>query len=205
MDKLFELFKKVARLLTIIGLFVACGFVFLSYVAGIGGGFFPVIVSIILMIVIMALYALPAVLLLLKKEEEAKFAFGILVAWWFLENMLSYTASGTGIFSGNQGMNIVVDIFELILGLTLIGVFVLFIMTKLFKLKFMFLARLILLCSLGLFVVVFIFNFIDCIVDEDGWLSYFNTLVFDCVVPVGMIAGLFYFFDEGSDKETKSE
>ena len=69
----------------------------------------------------------------------------------------------------------------------------------------MFLARLILLCSLGLFVVVFIFNFIDCIVDEDGWLSYFNTLVFDCVVPVGMIAGLFYFFDEGSDKETKSE
>lgn len=203
MDKLFELFKKVARLLTIIGLFTAAGYVFLSYVMAIGGGFLPVITEIILMVVLVALYALPAVLLLLKKEAEAKFAFGILVAYWFVENMINYTASGTGINSYNQGMNIAVDVFELILGLTLLVVYALFMLTKILKLKFFWLLRIILLCSLALFVLVFIMNFIDCIVDEDPWLSYIGTLVFDCIFPVGAIAGLFYFFDEASDKGSK--
>ena len=99
-------------------------------------------------------------------------------------------------------MNVVVDIFELILGLTLLGVLVMVILTKLFGMNFMAIAKIILLCSLGLFFLVFVFNMIDNIVDEDGFMAILQSLIFCLVVPTAMIAGLFHFLDgESASKE----
>ena len=202
MDNLINGFKKVARLILIIGLFVAAGFTLVGYLVGLGGGFFPVVTQLLLMSILVAFYSITAVLLLLKKDKEAKLAFIVVVSYWFIDTMVGLISAGVGIYSDNQAMNVVVDIFELILGLTLLGVLVMVILTKLFGMNFMAIARIILLCSLVLFFLVFVFNMIDNIVDEDGFMAILQSLIFCYVVPAAMIAGLFYFFDgESASKE----
>ena len=205
MEKLIQSFKKISRLLVIICLLVYAGFLFIFNIIGIDGELFPVLAGLLDMLFVVALFALPAVLLLMKKDNEAKFVFLILAAYWILNLIENFIAQGAGINKYNQAMNVVVDIFELILGLALATVLVLYILTKVFNLKLFKIARLILFVSLACFALVFILKFIDCIIDKDPWTDYLNALVVLLALPLGMISGIFYWLDEEQPEEPKKE
>ena len=200
MTLIYDFIKKIARLVTIIGLFVAGGFTFFMGVAGIGGQFFPVLGRIILLIFIVALYILPAILLLLNRLDAAKIAFLFLGLYWLVGSAIDHINASVFINTNARAYFVVVSIFEVIVGLGLATIVLLFLLSKVFGLKLMNLCKIVLICTLFAFALYFTLAFIDNIVSKDGWADYFNTVVDALILPCAVISGFILLFDD--NKET---
>lgn len=205
MTKLFNLFKNISRLVVIIGLLVMAGVYLVLGVTGFGDRFFSFMSDGFYLLFRVCLYALPAVLLLLKKDDVAKFFLFVLLAYVIINWIGGYVDSGYMINDYYPAMTVVYGVFRFLHGLLLLTCAVFFVLCKAFNLKLYKLLNILVLASLGFFVVVFLVTFITYIVNDYGWVSVVSSIFDVLVLPFVVFCALLPYQNAKVEEQAKEE
>ena len=188
----FEGFKQkifapaLAKLLTVIFLFVAAGCALLVNVGNFANAFMPVVGDLITLVFIMVLYSAVAVLLLIGKTELAKKVLYPIFAYWLIDTILSYLAISGNIVAGANGLVIVYSLFEFAIALLLIAAAVLFILSKPEKRDFTKVAWILIFAVLILAALAMLLRIIRFIDIGVNWTRYFSVIG-QCALTYGMV------------------
>ena len=196
MDKLVSIFKKVARLLTIILLLVLAAFELVALVGSFGDGFMGAITGITMHLLLTLLYAAPAILLLVKKDKEALITLSFLMGYLFITAVVNLIAHGELIRDGVDALYVIYGIVGFSLGLAYAFVLICFLLEKVFGLKLMKLGFIVLVFSLALLFVLLILQVIMAI-KNDSFDWFLNNFQVGIIVPLVMIFGLMLLDDNG--------
>ena len=90
MESLVKNFKKAARIVVVICLFVLAAFEIVALVSEIGGGFFPSFVRILKTFLMLLMYLVPAILLAVKKDKEGFVVLSFLLGYLVIAKTLSF-------------------------------------------------------------------------------------------------------------------
>ena len=176
----------LAKLLTIIFLFVAAGCVLLVNVGNFGNAFMPVVGDLITLVFMIVLYAAVAVLLLIGKTELAKKVLYPIFAYWLISTIISDLSVSGNIVAGQNGLVVVYSLFEFALALLLIAASVLFVLSANGKAKLANIAWIFVFCVLALSALAFLLRLIRLIDVGANWTRYFSILG-ECAFNFGMI------------------
>ena len=192
MDKLIDIFKKIARLLVIILLLVLAGIQLIALIDDLsnGGPFMGILSSITIKLLLVLLYATPAVLLLLKKDSEAKIALSFLLGYLFITAVIDLIGFGVLINQNAPALTVIYSVVSFILGLAYGFVLICFLLEKLFKIKLMKLGFLVLVASLVLIFILIILEIVLAI--DQGWTftMYLQNFSANIIIPLVMLFGL---------------
>ena len=196
MDKLVSVFRKIARLLTIILLLVLAAFELVALVGSFGDGFMGAITGITVHLLLTLLYAAPAILLLVKKDKEALITLSFLMGYLFITAVVNLIAHGELINGDYPALTVIYGIVAFSLGLAYAFVLICFLLEKVFGLKLMKLGFIVLVFSLALLFVLLILQVIMAI-KNDSFDWFLNNFQYGIIVPLVMIFGLMLLDDNG--------
>ena len=202
MDEFFKELSKPAKLIFVIGGFVYALLFALLTAGGIAGTFMSVATNLIILIVGTCLLAASPILVLLNKKEAAKVVFLIVFGYWIISSILNYfNVAEINVVNGNDGLAIVVGIFNFIIGLALVAILVLSALEFIAKMKSLrFISFMIMLGVIVFGVVTFILALINCIRFGSPWTSYiFCVKEYLLPAPV-LLFGYLYFFGAPASK-----
>ena len=191
MNKVVSIFRKLARLLSIILLLVLAGLQFVTLIRGLdGGSVMGTISSLTINLLLVLLYATPAILLLVKKDTEAKVTFSFLLGYLFITAVLNLLGYGELIRDGVDALYVIYGIIGFSLGLAYGFVLICFLLEKVFGLKLMKIGFLVLIISLALIFVLIILDIIVAIKADYTFTGYLAMFARNIIVPLVMIFGL---------------
>ena len=182
--KMFE--PKLAKLLTIIFLFVAAGSNMLVTFGNFANTFMGVVGELITLVFETLLYAAVAVLLLVGKTELAKKVLYPVFAYWLISTILGDLAMANNVVAGQNGLVIVYSLFEFAIALLLIAAAVLFVRAAGKKEKLVNIAWVLVICVLALSALALLLRMIRLIDFGANWTRYFFILC-ECAFNFGMI------------------
>lgn len=201
MNKLFDVLKKPAKWIFVIGAFAYALWFAIQTAGQIDGGFMSVMTRLVLLIVGTALLVISPVFVLLNKNEIAKLVFIFLMGFWLLNSIQSWFALSEAYANSGEGLPIVTSIFTFIAGLGLVAILVLTILE--FALKKPALRNISLIVFLGVIGVSFIagiLNFITAIIYELGWINIVSSLFDFVILPTIICFGYLHFFTSQVEK-----
>ena len=182
--KMFE--PKLAKLLTIIFMFVAAGSNMLVTFGNFANTFMGVVGDLITLVFETLIYASVAVLLLVGKVELAKKALYPIFAYWLISTILGDLAMSGNVVAGANSLVIVYSLFEFALALLLIAAAVLFVLSAGRKEALANVAWILVLCVLALSALALLLRLIRLIDVGANWTRYFGILC-ECAFNFGMI------------------
>ena len=192
MEKLISVFKKIARLLTVILLLVLAALQLVALIDDLsnGGPFMGVLSSITINLLLVLLYATPAILLLLKKDNEARVALSFILGYLFIRTVIDLIGFGVLINQNAEALVVIYSIVSFILGLAYGFVLICFLLEKIFKIKLMKLGFLVLVASLVLIFILIILEIVLAI--DAGWTftMYLQNFSANIIIPLVMLFGL---------------
>ncbi|MCR5564742.1 MAG: hypothetical protein K6F59_02960 [Gammaproteobacteria bacterium] len=189
MENILNKIKENSLIIIMACLFGAAGFTFITGCASFPSKFFPVIGHLLSLVLSLALLVSIPLFLILKNEKLAKYATFIYGGYWLINRIFSSFNSTILIQKEAGSGNIARGIFLFIIGLCLIGAIVLFVLGKIKnEHQFIMLALIVLCGTVGLFFIEFILDMIMCITNKLTWISYFDAIASDLLVPIGLLA-----------------
>ena len=213
LDKIFGVFRKPAKPITIIGLFVVAVFSVIYRIGNFGGGFIPVFANILLMIFEVVLFGIVSLLLIIKKDSYAKNAFIVLFAYWIISSLYGCLNDARYADKTMDGTLVVFGVFRFLTVLLIIVAVIFYIIAKaknnhLFEnLAFM---------MFGASYIFYIVSFILCVISSAtgmDWNDYFSIIKTYLFLPVVMFFAVIFFFppqhndlpNSDGDKEMANE
>lgn len=192
MDKIVSIFKKVARLVSIILLLVLAVLEFVTLIGDLSGGntFMGVISSLTVHLLLALLFGAPAILLLVKKDKEALITLSFLLGYLFISCVIRLIGYGEMIDKNAPASIVVYAIASFILGIAYGFVLILFLLEKVFGMKLMKLGFLVLIFGLGLIFILIILEIIMAIDLDLTFVGYLNEFSSAIVIPLVMVFGL---------------
>ena len=154
MSKTIESFKKVARIIVVICLFVLAAFQIINLINIIGSTFFADLVLVLRAVLMMLVYLVPAILLAVKKDKEGFVVLSFLLGYLLLARTISFISMGAGLDIKNlEALDIIRMVIFFILGIFLALVLVCFLLDKGFKLHAMKLGNILLVISMIIILI----------------------------------------------------
>ena len=190
MENLVKNFKKVARIVVVICLFVLAAFEIVALVSEIGGGFFPSFVRILKTFLMLLMYLVPAILLAVKKDKEGFVVLSFLLGYLVIAKTLSFLSYGGLINKNLEALDIIRLIIFLVLGVLLALALICVYLNLGFKLNSMKLGNLLLVISLLIVFVCLIFNVVYMIVKDASFKDILNTMLDILITPLIVVFGL---------------
>ncbi|MBO7078544.1 MAG: hypothetical protein J6W64_01880 [Bacilli bacterium] len=190
MENLVKNFKKVARIVVVICLFVLAAFEIVALVSEIGGGFFPSFVRILKTFLMLLMYLVPAILLAVKKDKEGFVVLSFLLGYLVIAKTLSFLSYGGLINKNLEALDIIRLIIFLVLGVLLALALICVYLNLGFKLNSMKLGNLLLVISLLIVFVCLIFNVVYMIVKDASFKDILNSMLDVLITPLIVVFGL---------------
>ena len=190
MENLVKNFKKVARIVVVICLFVLAAFEIVALVSEIGGGFFPSFVRILKTFLMLLMYLVPAILLAVKKDKEGFVVLSFLLGYLVIAKTLSFLSYGGLINKNLEALDIIRLIIFLVLGVLLALALICVYLNLGFKLNSMKLGNLLLVISLLIVFVCLIFNVVYMIVKDASFKDVLNSMLDILITPLIVVFGL---------------
>lgn len=190
MENLVKNFKKAARIVVVICLFVLAAFEIVTLVSEIGGGFFPSFVRILKTFLMLLMYLVPAILLAVKKDKEGFVVLSFLLGYLVIAKTLSFLSYGGLINKNLEALDIIRLIIFLVLGVLLALALICVYLNLGFKLNSMKLGNLLLVISLLIVFVCLIFNVVYMIVKDASFKDILNSMLDILITPLIVVFGL---------------
>ena len=190
MENLVKNFKKVARIVVVICLFVLAAFEIVALVSEIGGGFFPSFVRVLKTFLMLLMYLVPAILLAVKKDKEGFVVLSFLLGYLVIAKTLSFLSYGGLINKNLEALDIIRLIIFLVLGVLLALALICVYLNLGFKLNSMKLGNLLLVISLLIVFVCLIFNVVYMIVKDASFKDILNSMLDILITPLIVVFGL---------------
>lgn len=187
MDKLIIGVSKKAKLIAIILLFAATGFLLIATLANLGGGFMPVLGDLILLLVDLVIVGIIPLLLVLNKDSMAKYVLAPIFGYWMLRSIHTYIGHSSRIVGDNPGLIIAPSVFEFIIGCALLAILVLMVLYFFMKKPLLLnIGFAILACSLVFFLLTFVLWIAAYAKYNSDWPNYFYAFYEFLFLPAGL-------------------
>lgn len=190
MDNLVNGFKKIARLIVVICLFVLAALEIIALINEIGGGFFPSFYNILKTFLLLLMYLVPAILLAVKKDKEGFVVLSFLLGYLVIGNTLGFLAQAALIRDGLEAFPLIRLIVLFVLGVLLAIVLICFYLSKGFKLNTMKLGNVLLVLTFMFILVCTIINIIYFIVEGIEFKVMFMNTLNNLIGPLIVVFGL---------------
>ena len=190
MDNLVNGFKKIARLIVVICLFVLAALEIIALINEIGGGFFQSFYNILKTFLLLLMYLVPAILLAVKKDKEGFVVLSFLLGYLVIGNTLGFLAQAALIRDGLEAFPLIRLIVLFVLGVLLAIVLICFYLSKGFKLNTMKLGNVLLVFTFMFILVCTIINIIYFIVEGIEFKVMFMNTLNNLIGPLIVVFGL---------------
>ena len=190
MDNLVNGFKKIARLIVVICLFVLAALEIIALINEIGGDFFPSFYNILKTFLLLLMYLVPAILLAVKKDKEGFVVLSFLLGYLVIGNTLGFLAQAALIRDGLEAFPLIRLIVLFVLGVLLAIVLICFYLSKGFKLNTMKLGNVLLVFTFMFILVCTIINIIYFIVEGIEFKVMFMNTLNNLISPLIVVFGL---------------
>ena len=197
MSKTIESFKKVARIIVVICLFVLAAFQIINLINAIGSTFFTDLVLVLRAVLMMLVYLVPAILLAVKKDKEGFVVLSFLLGYLLLARTISFISMGAGLDIKNlEALDIIRMVIFFILGIFLALVLVCFLLDKGFKLHAMKLGNILLVISMIIILICAVVEVIVYIVNDVSFAVALQDVGTSLLEPLVAIFGLILVSDK---------
>ena len=197
MSKTIESFKKVARIIVVICLFVLAAFQIINLINIIGSTFFADLVLVLRAVLMMLVYLVPAILLAVKKDKEGFVVLSFLLGYLLLSKTISFISMAAGLDIKNlEALDIIRMVIFFILGIFLALVLVCFLLDKGFKLHAMKLGNILLVISMIIILICAIVEVIVYIVNDISFAVALEDVGTSLLEPLVAIFGLILVSDK---------
>lgn len=191
MQKLVDSFRKIARLIVVICLFVLAAFEIVALFNAIGNGpFMGSVYQILKTILLLLLYLVPAILLVVKKDKEGLIVLSFLLGYLVLASAIGFMGYATGINSNNDALDVIKCIIGFVLGVLFALAICFFLFDKGFGTNLMKFGNVLLVVALLVMLLLVVFNFIVDLVNGDSVGAFFRGLGFEMITPLIIVFGL---------------
>lgn len=189
MDKLVQSFRKIARLVVVICLFVLAAFEIVALFNAFGGSFMNSVYEILRTFLLLLLYLVPAILLAVKKDKEGFMTLLFLLGYLVLASAIGFLGFAEGINSANPALLVIKCIILFILGVLFAITICCFLLDKGFGLKTMKFGNLLLVVSLFVMLVGIIIDLIYTIVEGISFGDFLRGLALELIKPCIIVFG----------------
>ena len=197
MSKTIESFKKVARIIVVICLFVLATFQIINLINIIGSTFFADLVLVLRAVLMMLVYLVPAILLAVKKDKEGFVVLSFLLGYLLLARTISFISMAAGLDIKNlEALDIIRMVIFFILGIFLALVLVCFLLDKGFKLHAMKLGNILLVISMIIILICAVVEVIVYIVNDVSFAVALQDVGTSLLEPLVAIFGLILVSDK---------
>ena len=197
MSKTIESFKKVARIIVVICLFVLAAFQIINLINIIGSTFFADLVLVLRTVLMMLVYLVPAILLAVKKDKEGFVVLSFLLGYLLLARTISFISMAAGLDIKNlEALDIIRMVIFFILGIFLALVLVCFLLDKGFKLHAMKLGNILLVISMIIILICAVVEVIVYIVNDVSFAVALQDVGTSLLEPLVAIFGLILVSDK---------
>ena len=197
MSKTIESFKKVARIIVVICLFVLAAFQIINLINIIGSTFFADLVLVLRAVLMMLVYLVPAILLAVKKDKEGFVVLSFLLGYLLLSKTISFISMAAGLDIKNlEALEIIRMVIFFILGIFLALVLVCFLLDKGFKLHAMKLGNILLVISMIIILICAVVEVIVYIVNDVSFAVALQDVGTSLLEPLVAIFGLILVSDK---------
>ncbi len=197
MSKTIESFKKVARIIVVICLFVLAAFQIINLINIIGSTFFADLVLVLRAILMSLVFLVPAILLAVKKDKEGFVVLSFLLGYLLLAKTISFISMATGLDIKNlEALDIIRMVIFFILGIFLALVLVCFLLDKGFKLHAMKLGNILLVISMIIILICAVVAVIVYIVKDVSFAVALQDVGTSLLEPLVAIFGLLLVSDK---------
>ena len=197
MSKTIESFKKVARIIVVICLFVLAAFQIINLINIIGSTFFADLVLVLRAVLMMLVYLVPAILLAVKKDKEGFVVLSFLLGYLLLARTISFISMAAGLDIKNlEALDIIRMVIFFILGIFLALVLVCFLLDKGFKLHAMKLGNILLVISMIIILICAVVEVIVYIVNDVSFAAALQDVGTSLLEPLVAIFGLILVSDK---------
>ncbi len=197
MSKTIESFKKVARIIVVICLFVLAAFQIINLINIIGSTFFADLVLVLRAILMSLVFLVPAILLAVKKDKEGFVVLSFLLGYLLLAKTISFISMATGLDIKNlEALDIIRMVIFFILGIFLALVLVCFLLDKGFKLHAMKLGNILLVISMIIILICAVVEVIVYIVNDVSFAVALQDVGTSLLEPLVAIFGLILVSDK---------
>ena len=197
MSKTIESFKKVARIIVVICLFVLAAFQIINLINIIGSTFFADLVLVLRAVLMMLVYLVPAILLAVKKDKEGFVVLSFLLGYLLLARTISFISMAAGLDIKNlEALDIIRMVIFFILGIFLALVLVCFLLDKGFKLHAMKLGNILLVISMIIMLICAVVEVIVYIVNDVSFAVALQDVGTSLLEPLVAIFGLILVSDK---------
>ena len=197
MSKTIESFKKVARIIVVICLFVLAAFQIINLINIIGSTFFTDLVLVLRTVLMMLVYLVPAILLAVKKDKEGFVVLSFLLGYLLLARTISFISMAAGLDIKNlEALDIIRMVIFFILGIFLALVLVCFLLDKGFKLHAMKLGNILLVISMIIILICAVVEVIVYIVNDVSFAVALQDVGTSLLEPLVAIFGLILVSDK---------
>ena len=197
MSKTIESFKKVARIIVVICLFVLAAFQIINLINIIGSTFFSDLVLVLRAVLMMLVYLVPAILLAVKKDKEGFVVLSFLLGYLLLARTISFISMAAGLDIKNlEALDIIRMVIFFILGIFLALVLVCFLLDKGFKLHAMKLGNILLVISMIIILICAVVEVIVYIVNDVSFAVALQDVGTSLLEPLVAIFGLILVSDK---------
>ena len=190
MEKTVNSFKKVARFVVVICLFILAAFQIVALISTLGGSFFVSLTNVLKTALMLLMYLVPAILLAVKKDKEGFVVLSFLLGYLVIAKALSFLSYGALINKNLEALDIIRLIIFLVLGVLLALSLICFYLSIGFKIKAMKLGNILLVVSLLIVVICLIFNIIYLIIQEASFKDILNSTLDVLITPLIVAFGL---------------
>ena len=197
MSKTIESFKKVARIIVVICLFVLAAFQIINLINIIGSTFFADLVLVLRAVLMMLVYLVPAILLAVKKDKEGFVVLSFLLGYLLLARTISFISMAAGLDIKNlEALAIIRMVIFFILGIFFALVLVCFLLDKGFKLHAMKLGNILLVISMIIILICAVVEVIVYIVNDISFAVALQDVGTSLLEPLVAIFGLILVSDK---------
>jgi len=197
MSKTIESFKKGARIIVVICLFVLAAFQIINLINIIGSTFFADLVLVLRAILMSLVFLVPAVLLAVKKDKEGFVVLSFLLGYLLLSKTISFISMAAGLDIKNlEALEIIRMVIFFILGIFLALVLVCFLLDKGFKLHAMKLGNILLVISMIIILICAVVEVIVYIVNDVSFAVALQDVGTSLLEPLVAIFGLILVSDK---------
>ena len=197
MSKTIESFKKVARIIVVICLFVLAAFQIINLINIIGSTFFADLVLVLRAILMSLVFLVPAILLAVKKDKEGFVVLSFLLGYLLLSKTISFISMAAGLDIKNlEALDIIRMVIFFILGIFLALVLVCFLLDKGFKLHAMKLGNILLVISMIIILICAVVEVIVYIVNDVSFAVALQDVGTSLLEPLVAIFGLILVSDK---------
>ena len=187
MNKIVTLVSKKSDFIGMILLFAAAGFVAITDIAGIGGGFMPVVGNLLIFFFDLVLLGAVPLLLALKKQQYVKYALAPLACYWMISSVLTYLGYADNATAGMSQLSITTGVFGFFIGCALLASLILAFIYGLKKSnKCLQVAYVVLVASLLFFLLVWVLRLAMYAKYDLGWDSYIGAFAHYLFLPAGL-------------------